>query len=102
VLFRSRFRPNVLIDVNGEGWIEDSWVGQQVQLGAVTVNPTQPCVRCTMVTRSQPGLDADVEIFRTLARHHHGHFGVWSAVLTPGNLSVGDRASLVASTPSAA
>jgi len=55
--------------------------------------PTQPCVRCTMVTRSQPGLDADVEIFRTLARHHRGHFGVWSDVLTPGNLSVGDRTS---------
>src|SRR5205814_4128884 len=75
------------------------WVGQQVQLGTATVIPIQPCIRCTMVTRSQPGLDADVEIFRTLARHHHGHFGVWSAVLTPGNLSVGDRTYVVASGP---
>jgi uncharacterized protein len=96
-----RFRPNILIDLEGEGWIEDSWVGQQVRVGAVTVIPTQRCIRCTMVTRSQPGLDADVEIFRTLARHHRGHFGVWSEVLTPGNLCVGDRASVVASTPSA-
>ena len=96
-----RFRPNILIDLEGEGWIEDSWVGQQVQVGAVTVVPTQPCIRCTMITRSQPGLDVDVEIFRTLARHHHGHFGVWSEVLTPGNLSVADRASVVTSTPSA-
>ena len=96
-----RFRPNILIDIEGDGWIEDAWVGQQVQLGTATVIPIQPCIRCTMVTRSQPGLDADVEIFRTLARHHHGHFGVWSAVLTPGNLSVGDRTYVVASAPSA-
>jgi hypothetical protein len=45
-----------------------------------------------MVTRAQPGLDADVEVFRTLARHHHGHFGVWSDVLEAGWLSVGNRA----------
>jgi uncharacterized protein YcbX len=95
-----RFRPNILIDLGGEGWIEDSWVGQPVQVGGVTLIPTQPCIRCTMVTRSQPGLVEDVEIFRTLARHHGGHFGVWSEVLIPGTLSVGDRASAGASTRS--
>lgn len=95
-----RFRPNILIDLEGEGWIEDSWVGRPVQLGAVTVVPTQPCVRCTMVTRPQPGLDADVEVFRTLARHHRGHFGVWSDVLIPGKLSIGDPTSTATSTGS--
>ena len=94
-----RFRPNVLIDLEGDGWVEDSWVGRQIQIGAVTLVPTQPCVRCTMVTRSQPGLDADIDVFRTLARHHGGLFGVWSDVVTPGNLSLGDRASDLASTP---
>jgi uncharacterized protein YcbX len=84
-----RFRPNILVDVEGEGWLEDSWVGRPVRVGAATVIPSQPCVRCTMVTRSQPGLDADVDIFRTLARHHRGHFGVWSDVFAPGSLSVG-------------
>jgi uncharacterized protein YcbX len=94
-----RFRPNVLIDLEGDGWVEDSWVGHPIQIGAVTLIPTQPCIRCTMVTRSQPGLDADVEIFRTLARHHSGLFGVWSDVVTPGSLSVGDRAAHLASMP---
>lgn len=88
-----RFRANILIGLDGEGWIEDSWVGHSIQIGAVTLAPRQPCVRCTMVTRSQPGLDADVEIFRTLARHHRGLFGVWSDVVAPGRLSVGDRGS---------
>jgi len=94
-----RFRPNILIDLEGEGWVEDSWVGQQIRIGTVTLNPTQPCIRCTMVTRSQPGLDADVEMFRTLARHHGGLFGVWSDVVTTGSLSVGDRAAHLASMP---
>ena len=40
-----RFRPNVLIDLEGDGWVEDSWVGRQIQIGAVTLIPTRPCVR---------------------------------------------------------
>lgn len=88
-----RFRPNILIDLEGEGWIEDSWVGQQIQMGTVTLTPRQPCIRCTMVTRPQPGLDADTEVFRTLARHHGGLLGVWSDVSTPGTVAVGARAA---------
>ena len=94
-----RFRPNVLIDLDGDGWVEDSWIGRHLQVGTVTLLPTQPCTRCTMVTRSQPGLDADVDVFRTLARHHGGLLGVWSDVVVPGSLSLGDRAADLASAP---
>jgi len=88
-----RFRANILIDLDGDGWIEDSWLGHPIQIGGVTLVPKQPCIRCTMVTRSQPGLDADVEIFRTLARHHRGLFGLWCDVGTAGHVAVGDRGS---------
>jgi uncharacterized protein YcbX len=88
-----RFRPNVVVDLDGEGWIEDSWVGHELRFATVTLAPIEPCTRCTMVTRAQPGLDADVEVFRTLARHHRAQFGVWSDVVAPGSLSVGDRAA---------
>jgi uncharacterized protein len=71
-----RFRPNILIAVEGDGWIENTWVGRLLQAGSVTLAPVQPCIRCTMVTRRQAGLDADTDIFRTLARHHQGHLGV--------------------------
>ena len=37
-----RFRPNVLIDLDGDGWVEDSWVGRHLQVGTVTLLPTQP------------------------------------------------------------
>lgn len=89
-----RFRANIVVGLEGDGWVEDSWVGQQLTLADVTLVPTQPCVRCTMVTRPQPGLEADVDIFRTLARNHGGLFGVWCDVAVAGRLSVGDRGSL--------
>jgi uncharacterized protein YcbX len=89
-----RFRPNVLVDLDGNGWIEDGWIGQQVRLGPAVLIPRQPCVRCTMVTRPQPGLEADVEVFRTLARKHGGLFGVWADITTPGSVSVGDAVAV--------
>lgn len=94
-----RFRPNVLVDVDGDGqppdgWVEDGWVGASVRAGSAVVTPTEACMRCTMVTRPQPGLDADVDIFRTLARQHRGRFGVWCDVGTPGEVAVGDAVSV--------
>ena len=94
-----RFRPNVLIDVEGTGWLEDEWAGRILSIGAVVLVPLQPCIRCTMVTRAQPGLEADGGVFRTLARHHRGLFGVWCDVLTGGTLSAGEEAILGARRP---
>ena len=87
-----RFRPNVLVDIDGDGWIEDGWCGRaQLRVGEVILQPQQPCVRCTMATRPQPGLDDDRDIFRTLARNHGGCFGAWTAVATGGTVRVGDE-----------
>ena len=94
-----RFRPSVLIDAGGKGWLEDEWAGGTLSIGAVVLVPLQPCIRCTMVTRAQPGLEADVDVFRTLARHHRGLFGVWCGVLTGGTLSAGEEAIVAARRP---
>ena len=43
-----RFRPNLLIEVDGEGWIEDGWcAGATVRIGDLELRPQQPCIRCT-------------------------------------------------------
>jgi uncharacterized protein YcbX len=91
-----RFRPNVVFDVPGEGWLEDEWCGRVVRIGTVAVAPRQPCVRCTMVTRPQPDLTRDLDVYRTLARHHGGTFGVWTEVRDGGVITEGDVAALVA------
>jgi uncharacterized protein YcbX len=89
-----RFRPNIVIDVEEDGWVEDAWCGRTVHVGTAVVQPAVPCERCTMVTRPQPGLDRDLEVFKTLARHHGSTFGVWTAVLTPGVVRVGDEVTV--------
>jgi len=90
-----RFRPNVLVDVDDEGWVEDAWCGRVVRVGEVELLPRQPCVRCTMVTRPQPDLDRDLDIYKTIARHHGGTLGVWSTVQTPGTVRIGDPVEVV-------
>jgi len=80
-----RFRPNLVLDVPGDGWMEDAWCGRAtIRIGDVTLQPQEPCVRCTMVTRPQLGIVEDRDVFRTLARHHRGHFGAWTAVASAG------------------
>jgi hypothetical protein len=90
-----RFRPNVLLDTKGDGWVEDGWCGHVVRLGGVEVLPQQQCVRCTMVTRRQPGLARDLDVYRTLARHHGGNLGVWTAVRTGGTITEGAPAEVM-------
>jgi uncharacterized protein YcbX len=85
-----RFRPNLLVEAEGDTWLEDSWCGTTVRIGEVEITPRQPCTRCTMVTRTQPGLDRDLDIYKTLARHHDGTLGVWATVEVPGTVHVGD------------
>jgi hypothetical protein len=90
-----RFRPNLLVDVASDGWIEDGWCGEAtLRIGAVELRPEQPCIRCTMVTRPQQDLGTDRDIFRTLARHHGDHFGAWTAVSTSGRVSVDDDVAI--------
>jgi uncharacterized protein len=91
-----RFRPNLLIECDAEGWVEDGWCGRTVRVGGVLLTPRQPCVRCTMVTRPQPELERDLDIYRTLTRHHGGNFGVWSTVEEPGTIRLGDRVDIAA------
>ena len=86
-----RFRPNLLVDVDGDGWIEDGWCARAtLRTGAVELRPQEPCIRCTMVTRPQPSLDGDPQIFRALARNHEGRLGAWTAVVTSGLVRLGD------------
>jgi uncharacterized protein YcbX len=85
-----RFRPNALLDVDGDGFVEDAWIGQRIGLGAVVVEPFMPTVRCSMTTRAQPGLPRDADIARTLNREHGLNLGLYCTVATPGTVRVGD------------
>ena len=86
-----RFRPTVLVDVDGDGFAEDDWVGTPIALGSdVVLDPFMPTVRCAMTTRAQPGLPHDADIARTLNREHSLNLGLYCAIGSPGTVTVGD------------
>ncbi len=95
-----RFRPTALIEADGDGFVEDAWVGTPVGLGGSAVlNPFMPTVRCALPTRAQPDLPRDVGIATTLNRHHDLNLGVYCAVDRPGTVRVGDPVRVGAPAP---
>ena len=90
-----RFRPNLVVDANGTSWLEDGWRNLGLRIGEVELVVRKPCTRCTMVTRAQPGIPADLTIYRSLAHEHGATFGVLCDVRTPGTLHVGDELEIL-------
>jgi hypothetical protein len=48
-----------------------------------------------MITRAQPGIPADLTIYKSLAHVHGATFGVLCDVRTPGTITVDDEVELV-------
>jgi len=85
-----RFRPTILVEADGDDFVEDAWVGQAVTIGGLTVQPFMPTVRCAIVTRAQQGLGRDLGIAKTVNREHGGSLGLYCVVTQPGRVAVGD------------
>ena len=83
---RRRFRPNVLLE--GEG--EDELVGSSVRLGDARLDVNMRIERCVMTTRPQPGLGRDLDVLRTIARERDACLAIGALVAQPGAVRVGD------------
>jgi uncharacterized protein len=93
-----RFRPNVVIS-GIEAWDEDHI--DTIACGAVILKLVKPCVRCITTTTDQAtGQRAGEEPLNTLGRFRNNPdiggvtFGMNAIVLSGGELSVGDAASV--------
>ena len=87
-----RLRPNLLIDTGGgTGFIEDTWVGRRVAVGAeVLLEIRAPMPRCVMLDLPQLGLPADGRLLTTLGNLNKSRIGVVADVLQAGTVRVGD------------
>jgi hypothetical protein len=90
-----RFRPNVLLDVDGDGFVEQDWIGKRLRLGEVELEIVGPCPRCVMVTRGFAELPQDRSILRTIVAEADQNIGVYASVVTTGTLAVGAEAQLL-------
>jgi hypothetical protein len=89
-----RFRPTFLVDVDGDEFVEDEWIGRTVRVGEAELNVFAPTVRCIMTTLPQSGLPRDLDIVKTVNRAHQSNLGVYAAVRTPGRIAVGDAVTV--------
>lgn len=91
----ARFRPNIVIEAPGYGFIEDGWIGREVLLGeGVRLRITGGAVRCVMIGMAQADLPAQPHLLRRVADLHETCFGVYAQVAQPGVVELGALARL--------
>jgi uncharacterized protein YcbX len=91
-----RFRPNLLIDLEGgEAFDELNWVGRILRMGdAARIAITQVDQRCMMITLDPISAKPSPAVLRCVTQQHKQCAGVYAAVLTPGEVRIGDTVSL--------
>ena len=98
-----RFRMTILIDADGERFLENDLVGSILTIGTVRLSVFAPTPRCVMVTLAQPGLAADRQILTTVARHNRAEvpgaglfacLGAYANVEQAGTIRVNDNVEL--------
>jgi uncharacterized protein YcbX len=98
-----RFRPNILIEVDGEeGFVENDW--KVVRIGDVELQTVMVVPRCVMTTLAQDDLPRDPNVLRSTARHNRldvGPLGLMpcagidATVSSGGTIRAGDTVEFV-------
>jgi uncharacterized protein YcbX len=83
----TRFRPNLVLEVPGDGYPEHEWLGRRVRIGAVTIRFTIGCARCVMITLATTVAAKDRRVLQHVARDLGNILGVYAAVDTPGQIT---------------
>ncbi len=87
---RARFRPNILVSSNDEGFVEDDWVGSHINVGQVSFTVVKHKTRCVMTTRPQGNLEADRDVLKTVGLVNQRRAGIELEADSPGTINVGD------------
>jgi uncharacterized protein YcbX len=92
----ARARANLLLDLPGEGFIEDDWLGAELAIGdEVVLRLDAPMVRCVMVDTPQAGVTVERQALQALGRVHDVELGLQASVVRTGTIRVGDAARLL-------
>jgi len=93
-----RFRPNLVVDLEGGGAFEElKWVGRVLRLGEkARIAVTEVDERCVMITLDPATGEASPQILKCVVQQHNKCAGVYATVLTPGEVRAGGRIQLEA------
>ena len=93
----------MLLDADGDGFVEQDWVGKSLRIGDVELSITAPTPRCVMVTLAQQDLPGDAQVLPTLAKHNrvdvlgtglYACLGVYASVVRSGRVTTGNSVAL--------
>lgn len=88
-----RFRMNVVID-HPEPWVEERWIGHEIEVGRAVLRIRKSVERCVMITLPQQELPAEPRLLKELAERCKLLFGIYAEVVVPGRIALGDRCRL--------
>lgn len=94
-----RFRMNIIVEGDRDGFTENAWVGGSLTMGPdVTLLAAIPTPRCVMTGLAQEELVRDPQILKTIAAHNRVDImgrglypcvGVYAVATSPGQLKTG-------------
>ncbi len=90
----ARFRPNIVVEVDTIGFVENAWVGRTLSVGAASLRVLDHKPRCVMTTRSQGELPRDPGVLRTIAQSNGGHAGIEATAEGLATIRIGDTCHL--------
>ena len=95
-LDKRRFRANLYVDLAGNAFGEDRFVGRTLRIGAqTTIAILKRDARCKMITLDPGTAQPNPEVMQRLARDHEGKAGIYGAVLVEGTIRPGDEITLM-------
>jgi uncharacterized protein YcbX len=99
-----RYRPNVLIETDDAGFVENDWVAGTVTMGAsATAHVDLATMRCVMTTLAQRDIAADRQTLRVVSKANRVEIpglgvwacaGVYASVTEAGKVQVGDPVTI--------
>lgn len=89
-----RLRPNLLIELDGDGFPEDAWLGRMLELGSARLRVTERVVRCAMVNHPRANLPARRDVLKLIGALNQVCAGVYADVVVPGEVRAGDPVAL--------
>jgi uncharacterized protein YcbX len=100
-----RFRPNLVVDTDDDGFVETGWQGRTLQIGPVQLRVSFTVPRCVMTTLPQGDLPGDPDVLRTISETNsvdvlqtgtpYPCVGVYADVLAGGEIHRGDPVRLI-------
>jgi uncharacterized protein YcbX len=100
----TRFRPNLVLELPGGPFVENTLVGRDLRIGATAVlRVIVPSPRCVVPTLRHGQLPRDANVLRAVARHNRPEIaglgprpclGAYATVEHSGTLRVGDTVSV--------